>query len=506
MANHWRSRIFSASTGNYALRILCVTLLTYPWTAPAKTADSDEGLVREGRWFYYRGEPQWMAGIDFQSAAARKHYDYVQLLDRLQDLGLNKIRLWAYSWFLGRQGLAPWKYHNGKYDLDEWDEAYWQRVRRFVDEAEVRDIFIEFTLFAPYPSRSTPPWWANDEYQLAWNRSYNDNGAFTSNAEGHFYPEFYSLIHPEKSFSGKTLFGYQRALVDKALAELGERKNVFFEIANEFPGDFENRGHLSDSVHWALYWARYVKNRTLRPVSVHAHDSSGAHLRGVAYYNDKPFVDILNFHFYSRQPRDVSDLLLSAGSPRKILQLNESHSYMASEEEWYAAIRESWSAFIGGAYYQYFHSDAYADAMLNPVWLQRMESLAFLRRIAESHRFWELSPYDASGRPLQDTLVLEQSDMKFLVTGKPGSRYIAYLWPSRAAQATADPAQCGQVRLSLLEASYDAQWYDPRDGSLIKRESGLPASALLDIPCPEGGHAETGYLLTLERNDHPRHR
>jgi len=486
--------------------MLCFIVLALSWSARAQPVNSAEGLVRKGQWFFYQGAPRWLAGIDFQSAAARKDYDYEQLLERLQEAGLNKVRLWAYPWFLGRQSLTPWKYSNGKYDLDEWDESYWERMRNFAREAEARDIFIEFTLFAPYPSRSAPPWWANDRYQLAWNRSYNRNGAFTSNSEGHFYPEFYSLIDPEKSFSGKTLFWYQRALVDKALAELGDRKNVFFEIANEFPADFENRGHLFESVHWALYWARYVKSRTSRPVAVHAHDSSGAHLRGLEHYSDKPSIDVLNFHLYSRKPGEVSRLLESAVSPRKILQLNESHSYMESEEEWYAAIRESWGAFIGGAYYHYFHSDAYPDAMLDPVWQQKTASLAFLRRIAESHRFWELSPYDASGKPLKDTLVLERSDLKYLVTGKPGSRYIVYLWPGRASQRAGNPAWCGQVRLRLLEAVYDAQWYDPRDGSLLSRESDLPASALSNIPCAEGKPPETGYLLIVQRSNHPNHK
>ena len=491
----WKSGI------RYALQVVCCMLLVQALVAQGAQPESDDGLTRKGQWFYQHEKPLWMAGIDFQSAASRKNYDFRLLLDRLQELGLNKVRLWAYTWFMGRKSLAPWKYSDGTYDLDEWDESYWERIRRFVREAEARRIFVEFTLFAPYPSRSKPPWWANDEYQLAWNRSYNRNGAFTSNSDGHFYPEFYSLIHPEKSLSGRTLFGYQRALVDKTLAELGNCSNVFFEIANEFPGDFENRGHLSGSVHWALYWARYVKTRTARPVAVHAHDSSGAHLRGVDNYNDRPFIDILNFHFYSRKPRQVSELLTTAGTSSKILQLNESHSYMESEDDWHAAIRESWGAFIAGAYYHYFHSDAYPDAMLNPVWQQRIESLAFLRRIAESQRFWELSPHDPSGRPLLDSLVLERTDMKHLVTGREGSRYIAYLWPPRLKQDTWESNQCGQVRLNLADGYHDIEWYDPRDGALLRRESGLAATATSNIPCAEGAQPETGYLLIVQRRD-----
>jgi hypothetical protein len=483
------------------LRIMACVVFFQSCTAAAESAHTDSGLVRQGRWLYYGGKPQWIAGIDFQSAAARRNYDYELLLDRLKESGLNKVRLWAYPWFMGPQSLSPWKYTHGKYDLNQWDPAYWKRLRRFVREAEVRDIFVEFTVFAPYPSRLNPPWWTNDDYRLAWNRSYNRNGAFTTNSSGHFYPEFFSLIHPEQSGSGNTLFGYQRALVDKVLSELGTRPNVFFEIANEFPADFESRGQLSESVHWALYWSRYMKNRTSRPIAVHAHDSSGAHLRGLEHYRDKPYIDVLNFHFYSRQPNDVFDLLGRAAYPAKVLQLNESHAYMADQEQWYSAIRESWSAFIGGTYYHYHHSDSYADAIHDPLWSARLASLAFLRNVAESQRFWELSPYDAAGRSLKESILLRHSNLKHLVTGKPASTYVVYIWPGRSAQQTSDALPCGELELNLPEGSYDAQWYDPRDGSLLREAAGLKAAGLSDVPCAYGGPEETGYVLILRRSN-----
>jgi len=42
------------------------------------------GLGRDGRWLTYNGRHPWFVGIDFQSAASRRNYDYMAMLDHLQ--------------------------------------------------------------------------------------------------------------------------------------------------------------------------------------------------------------------------------------------------------------------------------------------------------------------------------------------------------------------------------------------------------------------------------------
>jgi hypothetical protein len=194
-------------------------------------------LERSGRWFKYNGTPTYLVGLDTQQLAADPTIDIPATLDRLVEYRINKIRVWIYCWFMGETGLSPWKKVHGIHNLDEFDDLhYWPRMRTLAADAQARNIIVEVTLFAPYPNTRNF-WWDNPEWKNAWNRAFNSNQAFTSNTQGHFYPEFYDLNYVETSTSGKTLRMYQQALVGKAVMELGTYGNVYFEIANEFAAD-----------------------------------------------------------------------------------------------------------------------------------------------------------------------------------------------------------------------------------------------------------------------------
>src|SRR5207344_614793 len=116
----------------------------------------------------------------------------------------------------------------GKYDLETWDTAYWARLVSVVSAAETRGIIIEVSLFDAYPG--TASWWADPVLRPAWNKTFNINGAFTANETGSFAPEWYDLTSTEVSRSGKKLQQYQKALIDKALQQIGSFPNVYLEV------------------------------------------------------------------------------------------------------------------------------------------------------------------------------------------------------------------------------------------------------------------------------------
>ena len=449
-----------------------------------------QGLTRQGRWYQYDGQYVWQAGIDFQSCASRKNYNYVATLDALQQARLNKIRIWAYCWFMADTAYAPWVYSNGKYDLDRWDSTYWSRMRDFVSKARARNIVVEFTIFAPYPSRSNATsWWHNPGYQLAWNKAYNVNGAFSSNSSNHFYPEFFDLGYGEQSNSGKTLQDYQQALVDKSVAELGGFQNVQFEIANEFPADFQNRGFIDRVYPWALHWARRVNNRTPRLVDACGHDSSGANVRGIQYFWNENTLDVLNFHFYNADPNTISGLVHNAHGKGKILQSNESFPYFDSRSELDKVTRESWGCFTSGLYYHYFHRDRDPDVFNTAAWRNSIQRLTVLRNVAESVKFWQMSPVDGSGNEYDPLVSQGPSGSNRQVLANPGSEYVAYFWGSRSTTA---------ARISLPAGSYTYDWIDPRNGTVL-RNGGVSGGGNTSVPAPatSGWNANSGLVLVL---------
>ena len=218
--------------------------------AVAASTASAQGLSRSGRWFAYDGQPVFLVGFDCQEIASDPSVDYVAALDAFVDQRINKVRIWIYTWFGGAQYLSPWDRSQGAHDLDAWNDAYWARLRDFAEQARARGIVVEVTVFAPYPDGAW--WWSEPAFQLAWNRDFNVNGAFSTNASGHFMPEFFDLAYAETTSSSRTLGDYQAALVDKAVAELGGYENVYFEVCNEFGAP--------DVERWSA-WQRHFASR-----------------------------------------------------------------------------------------------------------------------------------------------------------------------------------------------------------------------------------------------------
>ena len=233
-----------------------------------------KGLQRQGRWFTYDGQHVYLVGVDAQQLAADPSLDYSAILKQFQLYRINKVRIWLDAYWNPDGYLHPWTYDTvtRRYNLDAWNQTYWDRVTAFVSEAQEREIMVEVSIFSAYPS--DPSWWSGN-FRVAWNKDFNVNGAFSTNGNGHFFPEFFDLDGNEKSSSGKSLKEYQQALVDKAIAELGKYPNVYFEVMNEFfefASDFANGFEVVAP--WQQYWADYLRTNTDRLVSVHVHDAT----------------------------------------------------------------------------------------------------------------------------------------------------------------------------------------------------------------------------------------
>ena len=124
--------------------------------------------------FFYKEQPLLLitAGEHY-GAVLNPDFDYIAYLDTLKKYGLNLTRVFsgAYvenekdiAWMLygntlaprPRRFLAPWKrsnvsgYPNGgcKFDLDQWDAAYFTRLKDFIRAAAERSIVVEYVFFS----------------------------------------------------------------------------------------------------------------------------------------------------------------------------------------------------------------------------------------------------------------------------------------------------------------------------------------------------------------------
>jgi hypothetical protein len=199
-----------------------------------------EGPIRlhpqNPHYFLYKGKTlAIVSSAEHYGAVINLDFDYRRYLETLAAEGMNYTRLFAGTYFevpgesfrienntlAPRNGrvITPWKKVTGpggneKYDLSQWNDAYFDRLKDFVRLAQEKDIIVEITLFSSvYADRM-------------WNIC-PQNPANNINLDpGLSRREVHTLQN------GK-LFGYQAALVRKLVHELNDLDNFFFEIQNE---------------------------------------------------------------------------------------------------------------------------------------------------------------------------------------------------------------------------------------------------------------------------------
>ena len=124
------------------------------------------------RYFIYHQQPVVLVGSsEHYGALINLDFDPVPYLNEIQSRGLNLIRIFSgtYRESAGAFGIqdntlapsnarfiAPWKRTStsgaadggNKYDLNQWDPAYFSRLRSLVTEAANRGIIVELTLYS----------------------------------------------------------------------------------------------------------------------------------------------------------------------------------------------------------------------------------------------------------------------------------------------------------------------------------------------------------------------
>lgn len=189
-------------------------------------------------YFLFRDRPTILiTSGEHYGAVLNLDFDYVRYLDELKSQGLNHTRTFSGTYrevpaSFGitdntlapkpQRYLAPWArsrtpgYFDGgnKFDLTQWDENYFRRLKDFVTQAGKRGIVVEINLFCPLYDEEL--WQANP---MNATNNINGVGRCTRN-------EVYTLKHED-------LTRAQRAVTRKLVAELNEFDNIYYEVCNE---------------------------------------------------------------------------------------------------------------------------------------------------------------------------------------------------------------------------------------------------------------------------------
>jgi hypothetical protein len=428
-----------------------------------------------GHYFLWRGRPTILVTSgEHYGAVLNRDFDFERYLATLAADGLNHARAFSgtYREVPGSFGITdntlapqpgrftcPWArsdvpgYSDGgtKFDLRRWDDAYFDRLQRFMAAAQKQGVIVEYNLFCPLYDKHV---WAASPM----NSINNVNGIGDCPRD-----ETLSLKHPK-------IVEIQLALVRKVVQELNDFDNLYYEVCNE---PYVRK--LSDE------W----QHRIVDEIVATEQDLPNRHLISLNVANGRkkienphPGVSIFNFHYCV--PPDV--VAMNYGL-NKVIGENET-GFRGKDDYLYR--NEAWNFLLagGGLFNNLDYSFTaghpggdfleYASPGGGSPKLRRQ--LGVLKRFVESFDFLRMKP-DA-------TVIRDVSDgLSARVLAERSRAYAIYLHvplpnkPERIGDYLREEGEA-TVMLDIPSGRYRTEWIDTLTGEIVSTKdlvhSGMP--------------------------------
>lgn len=205
--------------------------------------DSSVKPYTKNPWYWeYKGEPIMLIGASDDDNLFQWGPDtLVQHLDLIQSVGGNYVRNTMSDRDEGNL-FAPKKLDDGKYDLEQWNEEYWNRLKFFLDETEKRDIIVHLTLW--------------DWFDLSGDDVYGRFAIHPINPENNINWEKGTIKDAWDYYGGslsnqnKEAIDYQHRYISKLISIAAQYNHVIYNIGNE----------SGLGIEWDNYWARFIKD------------------------------------------------------------------------------------------------------------------------------------------------------------------------------------------------------------------------------------------------------
>lgn len=415
-------------------------------------------------YFLYKGKPTVLiTSGEHYGAVMNPDFDYKVYLKTLRKDGLNLTRTMSGAYFepagafniakntMGpepKKYLCPWKRtpDGVKFDLNQWNEAYFSRLKDFVAEAQKQGVIVELSLFCPFYEDSQ---WALSPF----NSKNNINGLGDISRN-----DVYTID------KNKGLLEIQEKMVRKIVDELKGFPNLMYEISNEpyFGGI---------TLDWQEYISKVITDAEKSFVHKHLITQNIAN-GSQKIEHPNPLVSVFNFH-YASPPKTVT---LNYGL-NKAIGDNET-GFNGQKDSTYR--KEAWEFILtGGGLFNnldYSFTVDNEDGTFNypsaqpgggSVTLRRQ--LGYLKKFMDSFNFVAMKP---------DTMVYTgvlTGKNKLIVLAEPGKQYAMYLMGGKQV----NPG----IQLPL--GSYFLEWINPVNGKVEKKESLHHKGGNVQLTSPE---------------------
>lgn len=445
-----------------AATIWCTLHIT---TGGAATATPIQLHPDNPHYFLWRGKPTVLitAGEHY-GAVLNRAFNYVRYLEVLKTNGFNLTRVFSGTYrevpgsfhISGNtlapapgQYICPWARSQisgaadggNKFDLTQWDAAYFERLKDFVTRAGQQGVVVELVLFCTMYDDAV--WKASPM------NARNNIHGIGNVARGDVY-----------SGQDKELLAIQTAVVKKLVTELSGFDNVYYEVCNE---PYE-RGGLTKT------WNDHIIGAILEAESAlpAKHLIAQGFPPSSAPVTDlNPSVSILNFH------GSTSDAVRLNHAWNKVIAFDESGGSDQSDRKYRT---EAWDWIIaGGGVYDHLDFSFTTDRPDGTAFplpdgtpggggpaLRRQ--LRVLKEFIERFTFVHMTPDRTtlhSHRITDPQAGASRVSATVRVLSEPGQAYAVYVQGGARAE----------LDLALPAATYKAQWIDTKIGQSTRTET-----------------------------------
>ena len=442
--------------------------------AAASAAAANEGRIRpysaNPSYWEYGGRPVLLLGGSrddslFQIPDLERH------LDEIQEAGGNYIR----NTMSDRpdhdfEVYAFRRLPDGRYDLDQWNDEYWDRFANLLAWTHERDMIVQIEIWDrfDYTDANSVDFWQRHPYNPKNNINYTyEESGFAERYPRHpganEHPFFFTT--PDQR-DNRIVLQYQRRFLERLLSETLPYGHILYCMDNETSGDEA----------WGAYWAESIKRMAAEAgLEVYVTEmwddwdlKSDRHRRTLDHPERYGFADVSqNNHQKGQLHWDNFQWVRHriASNPRP---LNTVKTYGADEGRFGNSrdgIERWWRHVIGGAASARFHRPA-AGLGLSP---QAVASIRAARKLESLIPAWLVNP--------ANELLGSRQDNEAYLAAQPGASYALYF------------PRGGSVTLDLTghPGSYQVRWINISTGEW-DREEKIQGDAQTPLSPPGSGH------------------
>ena len=448
------STMIKTKTTLILITIVILRSMTLTGQSVSNADDDFKGIKPyiQNQWYWqYLGEPIILrGGSDDDNPFQWTGKELIDQLDLLASVGGNYLRNTMSDRDEGNI-YAFKKVGEDKYDLTQWNEAYWERLTLFLDESSKRNIIVQLTLWDQFDIGGRR--W--DRHP--WNPERNINmqpGTWKGRED------FYSTVDRNASDE----LDFQEKYIDKLLSVCLKYDNVLYNINNE----------SSESGGWENFWADYIKKAAAKAgkeayvtnmqlsaanavrhvmsngdifdfvdISQNNQDSKGA--KGKAHWD--------NLMFYREKigsfgPMPMNNVKIYGAS-------DGNKNYSAGSET--EAIDRFWRNIIGGCASARFHRPSSPDRPWGSGLNERVQTnLKALNMLLEKFDIFASTPHN----DLLSPCVSVPSMMEAYASANIGQQYAIY-FPQGRYKIDLDPwVYADKLKLQWLDIN-NLEWSEP---------------------------------------------